>query len=89
MNRAERLAKLAFLVQQGAGNQTGAIIGADVRHDVVLVDPHGKQQKFDKITPLLEKPATEPFFTHWGGGRAYGGGLSKEAKRRAKRKDSS
>ena len=87
MCEQKRLAKLAMLVPQGAGNLTADALGGDVSHNVTSPDPYGRHQKFDKVTPLLESPAIEPFITHWGGGRAYGGGFSKEAKRRAKRKN--
>jgi len=89
MGLQERLAKLAILVPSGAGNQTADTVGScDVAHNVTVPDPHGRRQKFDKVTPLLEEPAIEPFVTHYGGGRAYGGGFSKEARRRARRKES-
>jgi hypothetical protein len=87
MGLEQRLAKLAILVPKGLGNQTADTLQADVTHNVTVPDPCGRHQKFDKVTPLLEEPAIEPFTTHFGGGRTYGGGFSKEAKRRAKRKD--
>lgn len=86
MNSQERLRKLAILVPSGMGNQIADIIRGDVRCNVTTYrDPYKRRQRFDKVTPLLEEPAIEPFITHWGGGRTYGGGFSKEARRRAKK----
>lgn len=50
------------------------------------VESFGIKKSAIKLIPLADKPLTQVFQTSVGGGRVYGGGTSKEALQRAKRK---
>jgi hypothetical protein len=87
MKNKERFAKIALYVPAGLGNKAATMLSTcDVRHSVSVWDGHGVKRTYDELTPTSNGPAVEPFYIHWGGGRTYGGGFSKEAQRRAKRK---
>lgn len=57
-----------------------------VINETTIVDKFGKKHPALKVVPLAERPLNPAFKTHFGGGRAYGGGTSKEALRRARKK---
>jgi hypothetical protein len=82
MGLENRLAKIAILVPKGTGHKVGETLGADVTHNATTAyDVHGKRQRYDRVIPLLDEPAIEPFVTRHGGKRAYGGGTSKKSKK--------
>lgn len=81
----ERLAKLSLLVPRSEGIGS-AVEGCDVR-PVVRTNPFGAKIRFLRITPTSKRPGLEAFRVGWGGGREYGGGISRDARRRARRQE--
>lgn len=80
-----RLAKLATLIppEQIRGLSFEGYFVSEVKR----VGPRGEYKRYIRLVPILEDPAIPPFVTHHGGGRTHGGGFSKEALRKAKRKE--
>lgn len=81
--RRRELSGLAVILPNR--RSTGSLDG----HSVVkgaIIDTRYTFHKGCQVTPTTEEPLTHFFKTSHGGGRTYGGGTSREALRRARRK---